>query len=97
MNQRPKDSPARLAFLQEANEQLKEFHESGRHIPGQIMDVWMDRLSTDSPLLLSEVVASYQEYLQTGEHLTLNELNELDDWMATWGTDQEQAKPPVHT
>jgi hypothetical protein len=61
------------------------------------MDVWMDRLSTDSPLLLSEVVASYQEYLQTGEHLTLNELNELDDWMATWGTDQEQEKPPLHT
>jgi hypothetical protein len=58
------------------------------------MDVWMDRLSTDSPLLLPEVVASYQEYLQTGKHLTLNE---LDDWMATWGTDQEQAKPPVHT
>jgi hypothetical protein len=94
MNQEPKELTARLAFLQEANEQLKVFHESGRHIPGQIMDVWMDRLSTDSLLLLPEVVASYQEYLQTGKHLTLNE---LDDWMATWGTDQEQAKPPLHT
>lgn len=94
MNQEPKELTARLAFLQEANEQLKVFHESGRHTPGQIMDVWMDRLSTDSPLLLPEVVASYQEYLQTGKHLTLNE---LDDWMATWGTDQEQAKPPLHT
>ena len=94
MNQEPKELPTRLAFLQEANEQLKEFHESGPHIPGQIMDVWMDRLSTDSPLLLPEIVASYQEYLQTGKHLTLNE---LDDWMATWGTDQEQAKPPLHT
>lgn len=63
MNQEPKELTARLAFLQEANEQLKVFHESGRHIPGQIMDVWMDRLSTDSPR----------------------------------GTDQEQAKPPLHT
>lgn len=94
MNQRPKESPARLAFLQEANEQLKELHETGRHMPGQIMDAWMDKLSTDSHLPLSDVVASYEEYLQTGKHLTLDE---LDNWMTTWGTDQEQTKPSLHT
>ena len=93
MNQGPKESPARLAFLQEANQQLKELHETGRHIPGQIMDAWMNRLSTAHSLPLPDVVASYQEYLQTGMHLTLDELN---DWMANWRTDQEQRMPPCH-
>jgi len=49
MNQEPKELTARLAFLQEANEQLKVFHESGRHTPGQIMDVWMTGCPPTAP------------------------------------------------
>lgn len=43
---------------------------------------------------LRDAVASHAEYLETGLHLTLEE---VDGWLATWGTDNEQEAPPCHT
>ena len=42
---------------------------------------------------LREAIASHEEYLETGMHITLDE---LDDWMATWGTDNEKELPACH-
>lgn len=40
-----------------------------------------------------EALASWQEYQETGLHLTGEE---LDRWLATWGTDAESEPPACH-
>lgn len=40
-----------------------------------------------------EAIASYEEYLETGLHITLDE---ADDWIATWGTTNEKEAPICH-
>lgn len=40
-----------------------------------------------------EAIASYEEYLETGLHITLDE---ADNWMATWGTNNEKEMPICH-
>ncbi len=40
-----------------------------------------------------EAIASYEEYLETGLHITLDE---ADNWMETWGTDNEKEMPICH-
>jgi len=37
---------------------------------------------------------SWQEYQQTGLHITLEE---LEAWMDTWGTSEEKGPPECHT
>lgn len=41
---------ARLDFLREANDSLRQYHETGLHTSSQDMDAWMDSLFSDSPL-----------------------------------------------
>lgn len=40
-----------------------------------------------------EALDSWVEYQETGLHLTLQE---LDDWLNTWGTDVEKEAPICH-
>jgi predicted transcriptional regulator len=40
-----------------------------------------------------EALASWQEYQETGQHLTGQEVTQ---WLETWGTDQEKAAPVCH-
>jgi predicted transcriptional regulator len=40
-----------------------------------------------------EALASWQEYQETGQHLTGEE---VASWLDTWGTDQEKAMPACH-
>jgi predicted transcriptional regulator len=40
-----------------------------------------------------EAIASYEEYLETGLHITLDE---ADEWMATWGNTNEKDMPVCH-
>lgn len=41
-----------------------------------------------------EALASWEEYLKTGLHLTGGEVRE---WLNTWGTDDEKDAPECHT
>lgn len=45
-----KRETARLAFLREADESLREYHKTGRHTSSDDMDAWMDSLFSDNPL-----------------------------------------------
>ena len=49
---------------------------------------------TCTPRLPRDVAASHTEYLETGLHLTLEE---VDRWMATWGTHHKREAPPCHS
>lgn len=40
-----------------------------------------------------EALASWQEYQETGQHLTGQEVMR---WLETWGTDQQKAAPACH-
>jgi predicted transcriptional regulator len=40
-----------------------------------------------------EALASWTAYQETGQHITGQEVN---DWLDTWGTDQEAAIPQCH-
>lgn len=40
-----------------------------------------------------EALQSWQEYRQTGRHLTAEEAG---DWLTTWGTEQESDVPKCH-
>jgi len=40
-----------------------------------------------------ETLAAWEEYTQTGLHVTLEE---VAAWVATWGTDEEQDAPACH-
>lgn len=40
-----------------------------------------------------EALASYEEYLETGLHITLDESNQ---WLKTWGTENEKEMPVCH-
>lgn len=40
-----------------------------------------------------EALASWQHFRETGEHLTAEEAR---DWLATWGTEDEQPAPACH-
>lgn len=40
-----------------------------------------------------EAIASYEDYLETGLHVTLAE---ADTWLNSWGTDNEQDVPLCH-
>ena len=40
-----------------------------------------------------EAIASYEDYLETGLHVTLAE---ADDWLESWGTDNEKDAPSCH-
>jgi predicted transcriptional regulator len=40
-----------------------------------------------------EALASWREYQETGLHLTGEE---VDRWLATWGTDEESEAPACH-
>ncbi|MCH4248384.1 ribbon-helix-helix protein, CopG family [Acinetobacter populi] len=40
-----------------------------------------------------EAVASYEDYLETGLHVTLAE---ADEWLESWGTDHEKDAPLCH-
>jgi predicted transcriptional regulator len=44
--------------------------------------------------LRQEALASWQEYQETGLHLTGDEVGQ---WLATWGTTEEKPAPPSHT
>lgn len=44
-------------------------------------------------VFLQETLASWEEYRRTGLHVTAEEVH---DWLATWGTDDERPAPPVH-
>ena len=41
-----------------------------------------------------EALESWEEYQQTGLHLTGEE---VQDWLSTWGTDQEAEAPQCHS
>lgn len=41
---------SRQAFLQEAQEALKHYHETGSHVTVDEMDTWMDSLYTENEL-----------------------------------------------
>lgn len=43
---------------------------------------------------LQEALESWEEYEETGLHLTLDEVSA---WLKTWGTDAESDPPPCHT
>lgn len=43
--------------------------------------------------LRHEALTSWQEYQETGLHITGDELGQ---WLATWGTTDEQPAPPGH-
>lgn len=43
---------------------------------------------------LADAEESWREYKETGLHLTWEE---VDKWMSTWGTDEEQEPPECHT
>ena len=40
-----------------------------------------------------EAIASYEDYLETGLHVTLAE---ADEWLESWGTDCEKDTPSCH-
>lgn len=40
-----------------------------------------------------EAMASWQAYQETGKHLSGREVN---DWLATWGTEREHEAPECH-
>ena len=40
-----------------------------------------------------EAIASYEDYLETGLHVTLTE---TDEWLESWGTDKEKDVPLCH-
>ena len=40
-----------------------------------------------------EAIASYEDYLETGLHVTLAE---ADEWLESWGTDNEKDAPLCH-
>ncbi len=41
-----------------------------------------------------DAIASWEHYKATGLHLTFEE---MDDWLATWGTSYEKPMPECHT
>jgi len=41
-----------------------------------------------------ETLKAWEEYVQTGLHVTLDEVTA---WVETWGTDQERDAPLCHT
>ena len=43
---------------------------------------------------IADAEASMRNYRETGLHVTFEE---VDRWMATWGTDEEQDPPQCHT
>jgi len=40
-----------------------------------------------------ETLAAWEEYAQTGLHVTMDEVT---DWVKTWGTDEERDAPVCH-
>lgn len=40
-----------------------------------------------------EAISSYEDYLETGLHVTLAE---ADEWLESWGTDHEKDVPLCH-
>lgn len=40
-----------------------------------------------------EALAAWQEYQETGQHLTEQETTQ---WLKTWGSDKEKTMPPCH-
>ena len=40
-----------------------------------------------------EAIASYEDYLETGLHVTVDE---VDEWLESWGADNEKDKPLCH-
>ena len=50
-------------------------------------------MSEERKAWYQEGVHSWREFQETGLHLTLDEVG---DWLATWGTDHEKDPPPCH-
>ena len=67
-------------------------HRSPHWIMCQAIRDYVDREEAKESFK-QEALASWTAYQETGRHLTGNELRE---WLATWGTDDETPVPSCH-
>ncbi|HNL22375.1 MAG TPA: hypothetical protein PKK51_10175 [Rhodocyclaceae bacterium] len=77
------ESSERLAFLQEANESLRRYHENGCHLTEAEMDAWIHGhvlIGQDDEV--TDPVHGQTRRLEVGFHLNLDDLlTQLDHWI----------------
>lgn len=65
---------------------------SAHWIMREAIEQYVDRAEKQGRFL-QEAKESWAHYKETGLHLTLEE---VDAWLATWGTDEKTELPPCH-
>ena len=88
--------PVSLKLDQADHERLKALadtrHRKPHYLMKQAIKEYLDREESRESFK-QEALASWQEYKETGQHLTGDEVT---SWLESWGTDQEQAAPACH-
>lgn len=88
--------PVSLKLDQTDHERLKSLADAKHRKPHFLMKEairqYLDREEAREAFK-QEALASWQEYQETGQHLTGGE---VANWLDTWGTDQEKAAPACH-
>jgi predicted transcriptional regulator len=88
--------PVSLKLDQAEHERLKTLAEARHRKPHFLMKEairqYLDREEARESFK-REALASWQEYKETGQHLTGDEVSA---WLDTWGAEQEKALPPCH-
>jgi predicted transcriptional regulator len=88
--------PVSLKLDQAEHERLKTLAEARHRKPHFLMKEairqYLDREEARESFK-REALASWQEYKETGQHLTGDEVSA---WLDTWGAEQEKTVPPCH-
>jgi predicted transcriptional regulator len=88
--------PVSLKLDQAEHDRLKSLAEARHRKPHFLMkeaiSQYLDREEARESFK-REALASWQEYKETGQRLTGDEVTA---WLDTWGSDKEEAVPPCH-
>lgn len=88
--------PVSLKLDQAEHDRLKSLAEAKQRKPHFLMkeaiSQYLDREEARESFK-REAMASWQEYRETGQHLSAEQVSA---WLDTWGSDKEKAMPPCH-
>ena len=88
--------PVSLKLDQADHDRLKSLAETRRRKPHFLMkeaiSQYLDREEARESFK-RDALASWQEYKETGQHLTEEQVSA---WLDTWGSEKEKAMPPCH-
>lgn len=88
--------PVSIKLEQSEHDRLKSLADTRHRKPHFLMKEaikqYLDREEARESFK-QEALASWQEYQETGKHLTGQEVTQ---WLETWGADQEKAVPVCH-